>query len=130
MTVLDTASIFSNARNVESLKSKKLNEMTTEDVNREIVEEVNQKTSAQEAISELMNNEDFKNMWIKMHTPYINKLKLTGYKTGRNEICPFCTSGKKFKNCACYKVYKNESYLTGIDAHNAKEQLGKLRTNG
>ena len=48
--------------------------MTTEDVNREIVEEVNQKTSAQEAISELMNNEDFKNMWIKMHTPYINKL--------------------------------------------------------
>ena len=61
---------------------------------------------------------------------YINKLKLTGYKTGRNEICPFCTSGKKFKNCACYKVYKNESYLTGIDAHNAKEQLGKLRTNG
>lgn len=130
MTVLDTASIFSNARNVESLKSKKLNEMTTEDVNREIVEEVNQKTSAQEAISELMNNEDFKNMWIKMHTPYINKLKLTGYKTGRNEICPFCTSGKKFKNCACYKIYKNESYLTGIDAHNAKEQLGKLRTNG
>ena len=104
--------------------------MTTEDVNREIVEEVNQKTSAQEAKSELMNNEDFKNMWIKMHTPYINKLKLTGYKTGRNEICPFCTSGKKFKNCACYKVYKNESYLTGIDAHNAKEQLGKLRTNG
>lgn len=63
--------------------------MTTEDVNREIVEEINQKTSAQEAISELMNNEDFKNMWIKMHTPYINKLKLTGYKTGRNEICPF-----------------------------------------
>lgn len=81
----------------------------------------------QETMSELMGNEDFKNMWIKMHTPYRSKSKLSGHKVGRNEICPYCTSGKKFKNCKCYNTYKNEPFITGEEARNIDEQLMKIK---
>ena len=55
--------------------------------------------SKMEAMKELLNNEDIQRMWAKMHTPWIR----TDKKVGRNEICPFCESGKKYKDCDCYK---------------------------
>lgn len=85
------------------------------------------KATMKETMLELMNNEDFKNMWVKMHTPYRNKLRLTGHKIGKNDICPFCTSGKKFKKCTCYTTYKAEPYLTGMEARNIDEQLLQIR---
>ena len=55
----------------------------------------------QELINTLFNeNEDMKRMWYKLHTPLVRNKK----KVRRNEICPFCNSGKKFKNCECYKT--------------------------
>lgn len=39
------------------------------------------------------------------HTPYVRKYK----KISRNETCPYCDSGKKFKNCECYKTYGRKS---------------------
>lgn len=60
----------------------------------------------QTALDELFSNEDFAKMWLKMHTPYLKKFK----KVGRNDICPFCDSGKKLKNCECYEWYKNSGY--------------------
>ncbi len=80
-----------------------------------------------ETMSEMMNDKDFRNMWIKMHTPYRSKVKLEGHKVGRNEICPYCTSGKKFKNCECYTTFKNEPYFTGEEAKNIDEQVLKIK---
>lgn len=55
----------------------------------------------QELINTLFNeNEDLQRMWYKLHTPLVRNKE----KVGRNEICPFCNSGKKFKNCECYKT--------------------------
>lgn len=60
-------------------------------------------------------NEEFRNMWIKMHTPWKSKIRTGthGHKTGRNEICPYCTSGKKFKKCECYERYKADPFIAG-----------------
>lgn len=55
--------------------------------------------SKMEAMKELLNNEDIQRMWMKMHTPWI----LSRPKVGRNQICPYCDSGKKYKNCECYQ---------------------------
>lgn len=41
-------------------------------------------------------------MWHRLHTPLVREHR----KVGRNEICPFCDSGKKFKHCECYAKYK------------------------
>lgn len=60
-----------------------------------------------ELMQEMFQNEEFRNMWIKMHTPWRAKPAV-----GRNEICPFCASGKKFKNCSCYEKYKDDKYVT------------------
>lgn len=57
-----------------------------------------------EAMQELLNNEEFATMWMRLHTPIVR----TGKKVGRNEICPYCNSGKKFKNCECYNTHKVE----------------------
>ena len=51
----------------------------------------------EEQIKEISNNSEFKKAWSRLHTPWIREPKV-----GRNEICPFCNSGKKFKKCACY----------------------------
>ena len=65
----------------------------------------NELTSAQkESIAKLAENKDFETQWKKMHTPWKN----TSSHVGRNDICPYCDSGKKFKNCNCYKTKKNE----------------------
>lgn len=44
---------------------------------------------------------EWQEMYIKMHTPF----KREYHKVRRNEICPFCDSDLKFKNCECYKIY-------------------------
>lgn len=31
-------------------------------------------------------------------------------KLRRNIVCPFCSSGKKFKKCECYERYLNDIY--------------------
>lgn len=54
-------------------------------------------------IQEMMSNADFQKMFMRLHTP-LNATKLPG----RNEICPFCNSGKKFKKCECCKTHKVE----------------------
>ena len=51
-----------------------------------------------EGIKGILSNEDFGRMWMKMHTPWVRRHR----KVGRNELCP-CGSGKKYKNCECYK---------------------------
>lgn len=59
---------------------------------------------------ELMSDEDFQRNFMKLHTPLT-----TSNRIGRNDICPFCNSGKKFKKCECFKThqveYKNKYYL-------------------
>lgn len=60
----------------------------------------------QESLNGMFSNEDFAKMWLKMHTPYLREVP----KVGRNEICPFCNSGKKFKNCDCYKDFGQAKY--------------------
>lgn len=57
-----------------------------------------------ENLKELLSNEDLARMWMKLHTPIVRN----GRKVGRNEICPYCNSGKKFKNCECYKTHQND----------------------
>lgn len=53
-----------------------------------------------EQINELLHNEEFARTFMRLHTP-LNATKLPG----RNDICPFCNSGKKFKNCDCYNTH-------------------------
>lgn len=84
------------------------------------VEEVDEKkdkkeNNGAEFMQEMFQNEEFRNMWIKMHTPWKSKIRTGthGHKTGRNEICPYCTSGKKFKKCECYERYKTDPFITG-----------------
>lgn len=45
--------------------------------------------------------------WKEAHTPKVRKHR----KVGRNEICPFCDSGLKYKNCTCYKGTEYEQIL-------------------
>lgn len=58
----------------------------------------------QETLNELFDNKDITDMWKKMHTP-CKAIKMPG----RNDICPFCNSGKKFKNCKCYEKYGKQT---------------------
>lgn len=44
---------------------------------------------------------EWQEMYIKMHTPFKREYR----KVGRNEICPFCDSGLKFKQCECSQIY-------------------------
>lgn len=53
-------------------------------------------------LTPLMKDPEFQKMYAKMHTPWHRR----GTKISRNDICPFCNSGKKFKNCECYEQYK------------------------
>lgn len=55
-------------------------------------------------------NDDFARNFMKLHTPItVEKLP------GRNDICPYCDSGLKFKYCECSKKhtkqYRNKYYL-------------------
>jgi uncharacterized protein YecA (UPF0149 family) len=44
---------------------------------------------------------EWQEMYAKMHTPFKREYR----KVGRNEICPFCDSGLKFKHCECSQTY-------------------------
>lgn len=67
-----------------------------------------QKTDA-EVINKMLQDEEFARVFMKLHTP-LRATKLPG----RNDICPYCNSGKKFKNCECSKThvveYKNQYF--------------------
>lgn len=45
--------------------------------------------------------EEYARIYKKMHTPFVREHR----KVGRNEICPFCDSGLKFKHCECFQKY-------------------------
>ena len=45
--------------------------------------------------------------WKDAHTPKVRKYR----KVGRNEICPFCDSGLKYKHCACSVGDEYHSYV-------------------
>lgn len=47
---------------------------------------------------------DLQRMWYKLHTPLVRNAS----KVRRNQVCPYCNSGKKFKNCECYKTHSVE----------------------
>lgn len=62
-----------------------------------------------EQYQDMLSNEDFQRVFMKLHTP----LQAID-KVNRNDICPFCDSGKKFKKCDCYntrKVYYWNKYF-------------------
>lgn len=44
--------------------------------------------------------------WKAIHTPKVRKYR----KVGRNEICPFCDSGLKFKQCECSTKEEYQEY--------------------
>ena len=44
--------------------------------------------------------------WRALHTPKVRKFR----KVGRNEICPFCDSGLKFKYCECSEDERYQEY--------------------
>jgi uncharacterized protein YecA (UPF0149 family) len=48
---------------------------------------------------------EWQEMYAKMHTPFKREYR----KVGRNEICPFCDSGLKFKHCECYQKFGQQS---------------------
>ena len=49
--------------------------------------------------------EEWRRMMFKVHTPFKREYR----KVGRNEICPFCDSGLKFKHCECYQKFGQQS---------------------
>lgn len=78
-----------------------------EEIKEEIEDTIN-KMSTPNGFQELIESEDFQRLYQKMHTPW----KRRGEKINRNDICPFCNSGKKFKNCECYEKYNNTPIYT------------------
>lgn len=56
-------------------------------------------TLEQEQIKEWA--EEYARIYKKMHTPFVREYR----KVGRNEICPYCDSGLKFKYCECSQKY-------------------------
>lgn len=48
---------------------------------------------------------EWQEMYTKMHTPFKREYR----KVGRNEICPFCDSGLKFKHCECSQTYGEQT---------------------
>jgi len=76
----------------------------------EYEEVTNQEDKKQNLINTMTSDEDFMRNFMKLHTP-LNATPLPG----RNDICPFCDSGLKFKKCKCFqehqKEYRNKYYL-------------------
>ena len=72
------------------------------------MEKMNNKNAEKlEGFKGILENEDFGRMWMKMHTPWVRRHK----KVSRNEICPFCDSGLKYKQCECYEKRFNGKYV-------------------
>jgi uncharacterized protein YecA (UPF0149 family) len=69
-----------------------------------ISEGVNTEATVEETKADLQMQQyirEWQEMYAKMHTPFKREYR----KVGRNEICPFCDSGLKFKHCECYQTY-------------------------
>ena len=76
-------------------------EVISEGVNTEITTE----TPTQAELQMQRQIEEWQRMYAKMHTPFKREYR----KVRRNEICPFCDSGLKFKRCECYKTYGEQT---------------------
>ena len=72
------------------------------------VEEFVKENLGEKDLKSITDNPDFQRMYAKMHTPWHRRAD----KVRRNDICPFCDSGKKFKNCECYEKYKHTPRYT------------------
>ena len=78
---------------------------------KEIFEEENNKLAysedlennelSEEQLSQI--SEETIHNYLKMHTPWRRRNK----KVYRNDICPYCNSGLKFKKCECYEKEKS-----------------------
>ena len=75
---------------------------------KEIIENEDNKLDDKISLNDILESEEFQQIYLKMHTPW----KRIDRKINRNEICPLCNSGKKFKNCECYKTYINSPKYT------------------
>ena len=75
---------------------------------KEIIENEDNKLDNKTSLNDILESEEFQKMYAKMHTPWKRRYE----KVNRNSICPFCDSGKKFKNCECYEKYKNTPIYT------------------
>lgn len=58
------------------------------------------------AIKQAFEDEAFQKKWMEMHTPWVRNFR----KIRRNEICPLCNSGLKFKDCECYVRANRNKY--------------------
>ena len=74
----------------------------------EVISDVVDTEATAEDLEAKENNErvqqyikEWQEMYAKMHTPFKREYR----KVGRNEICPFCDSGLKFKHCECSQKY-------------------------
>lgn len=63
--------------------------------------EATTETSTQADLQMQRQIREWQEMYAKMHTPFKREYR----KVGRNEICPFCDSGLKFKHCECSQTY-------------------------
>ena len=72
-------------------------EVISEGVNTEATAE----TPTQAEMQMQRQIKEWQEMYVKMHTPFKREYR----KVGRNEICPFCDSGLKFKHCECSQTY-------------------------
>ena len=77
------------------MQEKEFDEIKNNEINKEDTENI-------------LNSEEFVRMYAKMHTPWKRRVD----KPNRNDICPFCDSGLKFKNCECYEKFNNVPLYT------------------
>lgn len=73
--------------------------------NQEVENSDNISTITEEDLARI---EEFQKEFLRAHTPWIRRYR----RVSRNEVCPFCGSGKKFKNCKCYEQVKNVPIYT------------------
>lgn len=79
-------------------------EVISEGVNTEATVEAKENDEKfQQQMRELA--EEYARIYKKMHTPFVRDY----HKVGRNEICPFCDSGLKFKYCECSQKYGEQT---------------------
>lgn len=77
--------------------------MKVDNIIEEAVAEEVAETQVNSAFEQQMR--EWQEIYTKMHTPFKREFR----KVSRNEICPFCGSGVKFKHCECYKTYGEKS---------------------
>ena len=71
-------------------------------------EKINENENNKLADQQGIDLKEFNRIYQQMHTPWHRRSR----KISRNEICPFCDSGTKFKKCECYEKYINTPLYT------------------